>query len=277
MARRWTVEEENFYREELLELYVRQNKTISEVGAILSISPKTAFDRLKRLVIPTCPELKSTYLGKRTDLAIPAQRSEDLAEFFGIMLGDGHVGTYQTFVTLGTKEYNYVCYVQTLMTSLFKAPATICTRKNGFHDVYVGSVELTRWLIAEGLVCNKVAAQVGAPNWLFEKEAYMQRFLRGFFDTDGSVYKLRYGVQLSFTNKSIPLLLALQAMLRRLGYRVSELSSDCIYITKRDDVERFFAEIQPMNAKHTDRYEDLTRRYSSGQRGHAVNVLALPT
>lgn len=41
------------------------------------------------------------------------------------MLGDGHVGTYQTFVTLGTKEYNYVCYVQTLMTSLFKAPATI--------------------------------------------------------------------------------------------------------------------------------------------------------
>lgn len=40
MARRWTTEEEDFYREELLELYVRQNKTINEVGAILSISPK---------------------------------------------------------------------------------------------------------------------------------------------------------------------------------------------------------------------------------------------
>ncbi len=260
MARRWTTEEEDLHREALLELYVRQNKTINEVGAILSISSKTVFDRLKRLAIPTCPELKSTYLGKRTDLTIPVKRSEDLAEFFGIMLGDGHVGTYQTFVTLGTKEYNYVCYVQALMTSLFKVPATICHRSNGFHDVYIGSVELTRWLIVQGLVSNKVAAQVGVPGWLFEKEAYMRSFLRGFFDTDGSVYKLRFGVQLSFTNKSIPLLLALQAMLRRLGYRVSELSSDCIYVTKRDDVERFFAEIQPMNAKHQNRYESLTRR-----------------
>lgn len=260
MARRWTSEEESFYREELLELYARQNKTITEVGATLSISPKTVFDRLKRLSIPTSPELKSTCLRKRTDIVIPAQRSRNLAEFFGIMLGDGHVGTYQTFVTLGTKEYNYVCYVQALMTTLFKVPATIYQRKNGFHDVYIGSVELTRWLIAEGLVSNKVAAQVGVPNWLFGKEAYMCSFLRGFFDTDGSVYKLRYGVQLSFTNKSVPLLLALQAMLRRLGYRVSELSSDCIYITKRDDVERFFAEIQPMNAKHQDRFENLTRR-----------------
>jgi hypothetical protein len=260
MARRWTTEEENFYREELFELYVRQNKTIKEVGEALAIPQGTVFDRLKRLAIPTCPEQKNTYCRKRTDLSIPQGRSIDLAEFFGIMLGDGHVARYQTFVTLGTKEYNYVCYVRALMTSLFKVPATICRKKNGYHDVYIGSVELAGWLLSQELVSNKVEAQVGVPGWLYEKKAYMRVFLRGFFDTDGSIYKLRHGVQLSFTNKSVPLLLALQAMLRGLGYRVSELSADCIYITKRDDVERFFAEIQPMNAKHQDRFENLTRR-----------------
>jgi DNA-binding transcriptional regulator WhiA len=158
------------------------------------------------------------------------------------------------------RPYNYVCYVQFLMTKLFNVPATICSKKNGYHDVYIGSVELTRWLYREGLVSNKVAAQVGVPDWLFTEKGYMRAFLRGFFDTDGSVYKLRFGIQISFTNRSIPLLIALQAMLRRLGYRVSELSLFRIYITRRDDVERFFAEIQPMNAKHQDRYEYLTRR-----------------
>jgi len=260
MARRWTPEEEDFYREQLLELYVRQNKTITETGIALGIPAGTIFDRMQRLGIPSCPERKDNYLRKRHDIVIPTEHSVNLAEFFGIMLGDGHVAPYQTLVTLGTKEYNYVCYVQFLMTKLFNVPATICSKKNGYHNVYIGSVELTRWLYREGLVSNKVAAQVGVPEWLFTEKEYTRAFLRGFFDTDGSVYKLRFGIQISFTNRSIPLLIALQAMLRGLGYRVSELSLFRIYITRRDDVERFFAEIQPMNAKHQDRYEYLTRR-----------------
>ncbi len=260
MARRWNLQEENLYREELQELYVQQNMSIREVGIALCIPESTVFDRLQRLSVPTCPERKSNYLRKRSDIHIPHERSRNLAEFLGIMLGDGHVSPYQTIVTLGTKEYDYVCYVQWLMTTLFRAPATINLKKSGYHDVYIGSIELTRWLSAEGLVANKVAAQVGAPAWLFDSREYMQAFLRGFFDTDGSVYKLRFGIQLSFTNRSIPLLIALQAMLRRLGYRVSELSLFRIYITRQDDVERFFVEIQPMNTKHQDRYRHLTRR-----------------
>ncbi|MDQ1299793.1 MAG: hypothetical protein QG636_461 [Patescibacteria group bacterium] len=264
MARRWNSREENFYREELLELYIRKNRTIGEIALLLLVSEKTVFQRLGRLGIPTCPERKDNYLRKRKDIRIPSERSEDLAEFFGIMLGDGHVAHFQTMVTLGTKEYEYVCYVQFLMTKLFNAPATVHLDKSGYHTVYIGSRELTQWLYSEGLVPNKVAAQVDVPGWVFEKEAYMRLFLRGFFDTDGSVYKLRFGVQISFTNKSIPLLIALQSMLRRLGYRVSELSAYRIYITRRDNVERFFAEVQPMNTKHQDRYEYLTRRYPSG-------------
>ena len=263
MPARWSTTEENDYRAELMQLYVLENKTIHEVGEILGIHGGTVYDRLKRLDIPTNRLQKLRSNNQRTDVLIPEQ-SILLAEFFGIMLGDGHVAHYQTFVTLGTKEYHYVCYVQRLMTELFGIEAKILPKKSGYHDVYIGSVQITIWLKEQGLVSNKVAAQVGVPEWIFNKNEYMKAFVRGFFDTDGSIYKLRFGLQISITNHSLPLLIALQSMLRTLGYSVSEVSVGRIYITRRNQVARFFSEIAPMNSKHTQRFEKFMRRYSSG-------------
>jgi intein/homing endonuclease len=260
MARRWTKEEEEMYRAELVRLYVDENKSIREVGLLLGIKENTVFDRLKRLHIPTSPERNKGYLNQRKDLILP-ERSVKLAEFFGIMLGDGHTGVTQTFVTLGTKEENYVHYVQALMSELFGIQAKIVTKQSGYHDVYIGSVEICRWLKSEGLVSNKVASQVDVPEWIFETPAYMRAFIRGFFDTDGSIYRLRHGVQISITNHSLPLLVALQKMLRRLGYAVSEISAGRIYITRRPEILRFFTEIKPQNSKHQIRFEEFMRRW----------------
>lgn len=271
MARRWTTKEENFYRDQLIELYVLQNKSIAEVGEALSLSYKTVFKRLMRLGIPTNPSAKAGYANMNREVSTPSTRTDDLAEFFGIMLGDGSLTPTQVAVTLGTKEASYAEYVSYLMAQLFAAKPVIRIDKSGYRIVYFGSVTIVRWLKEEGLVHNKVASQVGSPGWIFEQPSYMKRFLRGFFDTDGSIYRIRFGIQISFTNKSIPLLIALQAMLRRLGYRVSELSAYRIYITKRDDVERFFAEIQPMNAKHKDRLDKFCVGGGVGQSHGTVN------
>ncbi len=258
MARRWTTEEENQYRDELTQLYVVENKTIHEIGLILGVAESTVYDRLIRLGIPTSRDKKQHANNKRAPIALP-NRSERLAEFFGIMLGDGHVSKYQTFVTLGTKEYPYVYYVQNLMRNLFGVEAKIFTRKSGYRDVYIGSKEITDWLRIEGFVENKVGEQVGVPAWIFTKEEYMRAFIRGFFDTDGSVYKLRFGIQISITNHSFPLLIALHLMLRTLGYNVSKISVEKIYITKRNDIARFFKEISPRNSKHLDRFDKFTK------------------
>ena len=58
MARRWTKEEEYRYRSELLDLYIKQNKSLSEVSKILGISEQTIFRRFERLGIKTQPHLK---------------------------------------------------------------------------------------------------------------------------------------------------------------------------------------------------------------------------
>ena len=271
MGTRWTKEEERKKRKELRFLYVSKNKTIDEIGVILKIAPQTVFQRLKRLDIPTAPERKTNYLHKRVNMDIPERRTKELAEFFGIMLGDGHVSDFQAVVSLGTKEMMYAEYVCALMEKLFKTKAKVGIRKDGYKDVYISSVDLSKWLQKNGLVFNKVKYQVDAPGWIFQKEIYMKAFLKGFFDTDGSVYRLKYGLQISLTNKSLPLLVSLQKMLFTLQYKPSEISSGKVYITNRDDVYRFFTEIKPANAKHVNRFKEFSTKFNIRVGTQAVN------
>jgi len=263
MARRWTKAEEGRFRAELRQLYVVQNKSIKEVGELLGISDKAVYDRLIRLDIKTQRHKKAGYNKQRHDIRFP-QRSKTFAEFLGTMLGDGHVSHFQVIVTLGTKEVSYVHHVAQCMGALFGVKAKTLFRKTGYRDVYINSVALTCWLKTQGLVSNKVREQVGAPKWIFKKPTYMKAFLRGFFDTDGSIYCLKFGIQISLTNHSLPLLHDLRIMLKMLGYKPSEISLFRVYLTQRTEVERFFKEIAPANTKHQTRFRKFMRRSDSG-------------
>lgn len=194
MPHRWTSVEECQKATELRRLYVRENRTIGEIGKLLGIAEQTVFQRLERLGIPTAPERKATYAARRRqDIIVPKHHTAKLAEFFGIMLGDGRLAPYQIVVTLGTKEYAYAQYVRGLMGELFGVMARIAVRRSGYRDVYLGSLDLVEWFKREGLVHNKVRSQVDVPAWIFSRREFLKVFVRGFFDTDGSVYALRFG------------------------------------------------------------------------------------
>lgn len=103
------------------------------------------------------------------------------------------------------------------------------------------------------------------PSWIFSKKCFMEAFLRGFFDTDGSVYLLKHGIQISFTNYSYPLLKSLHSILFRLGYNPSKISSHKVYLTNGRYVRSFFEKICPQNPKHRKRFEEfkkMRRSYS---------------
>ena len=262
MARRWTIEEEEKYRKELRDLYIVHNKTIGEIASVLNLhSYQTVYDRLKRLRIKTCREKKEHCNNKRTDIRIPSYSSE-LAELLGVLLGDGSITHFQIWVTLGTKEMAYAKYVLTLIQKVFGGTPRITIRKSGYKDVYLGSTLATKWLFQEGLVRNKVLSQVGVPTWIFDSDDYMKSFLRGFFDTDGSIYKLRYGTQISLTNHSWPLLCSLQKMLQLLRYHPSAISLHKVYLTRVPEIKKFFREIQPANPKHQRRFKKFIKHAS---------------
>lgn len=260
MPSKWTKQEEKRHRQELFKLYVTKNLSISEIGSLLSLSEKTVFQRLKRLDIPTAPERKNKYRNKRSDITIPKKYTLELAELLGILYGDGHINQYQLTVTLGNKETNYALHVQQLVLSVFGGTPKISIKKNGYRVIYLGSTQVVQYLQSFGLTNTKVRDQVDVPNWIISSKIFQKHFLRGFFDTDGSVYKLRYGTQLSFTNHSLPLLHSLQEMLLRLEYSPSSISHVTFYITRQKDISRFFSEIQPKNQKHIERYQNIEKQ-----------------
>lgn len=256
MPARWTAEKEKEKHQELLELYANQNKTISEIGAILSVAPNTVYDRLIRLKIPIQREHKPGYNNARV-INVPPP-SGDLAEFCGIMLGDGHIGLAQIFITVNIKtDSAYVPYLQDLLERLFHfRPRVTAVKYGSTVDLYVTSVHLMRELRRIGLSSsNKVRDQVGVPDWIFSAPEYQRRFLRGFFDTDGSIYRLKHfeSVQMSFSNLSMPLLEGARQLLLGLGYHPSRVSGHSVYLTRQKDIKTYIREIGFGNVKHLER------------------------
>ena len=68
------------------------------------------------------------------------------------------------------------------------------------------------------------------------------------------------GKQVSFANRSLPLLKSVRDMLLYLKYSASRISSYNLCLTKETDVARFFKEINPQNQKHQVRFKNLMKR-----------------
>ncbi len=209
-----------------------------------------------RLRIPIRREEKPGYNNARIIHVPPL--SADLAEFCGIMLGDGHLGSAQMSVTVNVKtDLAYTSYLQGLMERTFNFRPRVTKVKSGSTvDLYVTSAYLIRRLHSIGLYSNnKVRDQVGIPKWIFSTSEYCRRFVRGFFDTDGSIYRLKrfHAVQMSFNNLSVPLLEGTRQILVELGYHPSRISGHSIYLTRQSDINNYVQEIGFGNSKHYSR------------------------
>lgn len=259
MSKKWNKKEEMLIHRELENLYVKENKTIGEIAQILGLGQSTIYDRLLRLDIKPERSKKKKFNNKRDDIFIPKNYSSSLSEFIGVMLGDGHLTKMQVSVTLGTKEDSYVHYLAKLVKGLFKITPKVIKRDGKYNILYFGSVDVVDWLMSMGLVFNKVKKQVGVPIWIFKDKNFIKGFLKGFFDTDGSVYKLKFGVQLSFTNRSLPLLESVREGLLQLGFKPSRISRFRVYLTRKEDVVGFFEKISPVNKKHLKRYKIMSK------------------
>lgn len=157
------------------------------------------------------------------------------------MLGDGHLGIQQFMIAVNVKtDALYVAYLQRLIEQLFHdRPGITADRGGVVVDVFVTSKHLMRELHKIGLYSsNKVRDQVGVPGWIFGMLGYQKRFVRGFFDTDGSIYLLKHfnAPQMLFKNKSIPLLEGTRQILLNLDFHPSRITGYSVYLTRRRDI-----------------------------------------
>lgn len=192
------------------------------------------------------------------------EMSEELAEFIGIMLGDGGMSAFQITITLSlVDDLEYSNFVKSHIHKLFNVVPKMYIRE----DVNTVCVSLARkkavkYLCSLGLVVgNKVKQKIRVPKWILNNESYSLACMRGLMDTDGSVYTHKYIVggkeykykKLCFSSASQPLRQDVLFILHRFG-STATCSGTNVRIDSINDVKRYMQVIGTHNPKHLKRY-----------------------
>jgi intein/homing endonuclease len=205
--------------------------------------------------------------GRIKSITIP-EESVELAEFFGVMLGDGNltkiesykVGSYQVRV-VGDSRYDNVFlvgHVKSLVQSLFGVGAR-CYDVKGSNTLVlnVNSKRLVEFLESKGFKPgDKIRNKLGIPGWIKENKAFLSACLRGLYDTDGGIYKLnnQNTFQIAFTSHNCALLKDVKDSLLALGMSPSRIvDGRRIYITKKSELRKFLKQIGFRNSKHLNK------------------------
>ena len=118
--------------------------------------------------------------------------SVNLAEFFGIMIGDGGINNdWQAKISLNSiADLKYKEYVVALCISLFGFPPAVHYPKScNVCNISIDSVAIVDLLVEKGLLKgNKLEQGLSIPSWVMEKEEYRKACMRGLMDTDGCLY-----------------------------------------------------------------------------------------
>jgi len=173
-------------------------------------------------------ELRYPKKSHRKHVRLP-QDSKNLAEFFGIMLGDGGINNpWQATITVNAiKDARYARFVSGLCRRLFGISAVIRKRKNRNALVIVlTSTDVVDFLVSKGLCRgNKLKNGIRIPDWILANRDYKKACVRGLVDTDGCVFvhkhsvrgKMYRNVGLTFTSYSTEFLYQVAGIFEEFG------------------------------------------------------------
>lgn len=195
--------------------------------------------------------------------------SDDLAEFVGIVLGDGTMSQRQIIITLhAVDDFAYGKFIVGLVRKLFDAPVGYYRRKDANAiDYSISRIELVRFCVNElHMKCgNKVRQQVDIPDWVKKHKPFLLACIRGLVDTDGCIFIHRYRVRdkwysykkLSFSNRSMPLLNSVFLALQKFGMHPRIVNNQHeVRLESIADLKRYFLLIGSNNLKHLKRYKN---------------------
>ena len=194
------------------------------------------------------------------------RKSEDLAEFVGILLGDGGIAKYQITISFHSiEEKEYSKFVADLIKRLFDIPIGIQYDKSALSfDLVISRIELVRFCIEKlGLKQgNKIKQQVDIPDWIKQNKLYSIASVRGLIDTDGCIFNHRYKVngkfykykKLAFTSHSEPLRQSVFNILKDNGLNPRLAQKKDVRIDSVKDVRRYFQIFNSSNPKNLKKY-----------------------
>mgnify|MGYP001558621480 CR=1 FL=1 len=200
------------------------------------------------------PELWNKY----TNTILRPEESVDLAEFIGIMLGDGGMTRFQCVIYLNSDtDQEFAHYVCDLVEKLFGLKAAIYkSKREKVWRVSISGVNLVEYLKLKGLsIGNKVHLQVEVPPWIWAKSEYIKACIRGLIDTDGCFALHRYKVngtqycypKICFTNRSEPILDFVDKGLKQLGFNPKRTFMYEVWLHRHSEARKYLEEIGTRN------------------------------
>lgn len=208
------------------------------------------------------------------NFSFPKHKDSDLAEFVGIMLGDGSLTKFQASITLNSEaDKDYIKYVYSLILKLFDDKPTLIKKKDcRAIDLRLSGIKLVKYLIRIGLkVGNKVKQQVDVPIWVKSSQDFSIACLRGLMDTDGCIVKSVHTYKTKkftyfnpcFANRSKPLLNFVSYTLNDLGLHPS-IAGERIWLYNKAEVQKYFELVGSNNFRLTKFKESIPIGSGSG-------------
>lgn len=208
-------------------------------------------------------KINSPFIAK--EITIP-ERSVDLAEFVGILLGDGGITKRQICITLNKiDDKEYVRYVSQLIEKIFKLKPSVTDRANSMvTTITISRTLLSKYFADTGLcIGNKVKNQVSVPEWIKNNLEYSMACVRGLVDTDGCFFidkhkikgKLYKNPGINFTNRSLPLLSFVKNSLESFGYNPTKNAKYAIFLRRESEIDSYLSKIGTSNPKISERYQ----------------------
>ena len=199
-----------------------------------------------------CTTHSPTAFQLRNACRIP-KRSALLAEFIGIILGDGCVAPYQVQICFNRKKEQvhkqHICNTVTRLFALH--PSVYYRHHENAGYVVVSSIALVEYLTDMGL--RKYPKRI--PQWIMRNPRYGKACVRGLVDTDGSIFLHRYQVngkryeymKLSFDNRSPMLLAGVARILKHAGLSPRMEPGRKVMLDRQSDVQWYLDNIGSAN------------------------------
>ena len=199
--------------------------------------------------------------------------SQELAEFVGAVLGDGHVhftkgtskkrkiGVYQIKIAGDLKlDREYHEHLSNLSKSLFELnPSFIINKKMNERFLCLSSKELVEFFMGMGIKPgNKIVNQSTIPKWVYRDKLYLKSCVRGLIDTDGCIHRMSKRdfslLRINFKNHDYRLLRDIHRAFVLLGFHPSKIiRNNVFYISRQKEIEKYLKEIGFSNKRHLDR------------------------
>ncbi|HCC59738.1 MAG: hypothetical protein A2402_02610 [Candidatus Staskawiczbacteria bacterium RIFOXYC1_FULL_37_43] len=208
---------------------------------------------------------KDIHIGKIKNIRIPSL-SKELAEFTGIVMGDGGITQNQVMISTNSiddKKYGY--FIKKLIKKLFNVNASIYyTVRARVMIIAVSRKKLVEFCNKklELKIGNKLKQGLDIPNWIKGNLEFEKVCVRGLIDTDGSIFNECHNIngkkynykRLNFTSASPELRKSVFNILQKNGLSPKIRNNRCVQIEDKAKIKEYFEIIGTHNPKHLKRY-----------------------